>query len=300
MKAYFNNDSRKSGVYKIVNTQNNRVYYGSAAKLHHRFSQHRKDLEKGKHGNSFLQADFNKCGTDVFEFHVLQSFEDSKDKKSRLDAEQVFLNQFYDDGVNCYNLRKEAVSSHGNKAKNPITVSIRSSANASAMWADTAKREEIVKAQKEACNTPEHKAQCSEVSLKAWENNVERKEALASRITEQWGNMDKESKSELINKSVNSDLSKAKRKTTMRERLETDPAFKQLYVEKGLKSVALINANVVYKTYPGVISPTGEIFESITNLNKFCKDHNLTKQPLMSMLKGVGLSHKGWKLYVPK
>lgn len=300
MKAYFNNDSRKSGVYKIINIQNNRVYYGSCHRFKLRFSQHKKDLEKNKHGNSFLQADFNKCGTEAFEFHVLKSFEDSKDKKARLDEEQLWLNQYYDGGINCYNLRKEAVSSHGNKAKNPITVSIRSSANASAMWADPTKREEIVKAQKEACNTPEHKAQCSEVGLKAWENNTERKEALVERITERWSSMNTEQKKEEVGRSVNSDLSKAKRKATMRERLETDPAFKQLYVEKGLKSVALINAKVVYKTYPGVISPTGEIFESITNLNKFCKDHNLTKQPLMSMLKGIGLSHKGWKLYKPE
>jgi hypothetical protein len=79
-------------------------------------------FSKNKHGNRFLQANFNKClaeqGNDdflVFEITEVVVGE----KQDRLDKEQIYLNKFFDQGIQCYNLTKEAISREGSHAKNP-------------------------------------------------------------------------------------------------------------------------------------------------------------------------------------
>lgn len=48
--------------------------------------------------------------------------------------------------------------------------------------------------------------------------------------------------------------------------------------------------------YPPIKSPTGEIYENISNVSKFAKEHNLTGSHLATVLKGTAVQHKGWKL----
>lgn len=52
-----------SGVYRILNTKNNKVYVGSSYNTYNRFRSHRNQLIKGKHFNRFLQNayDFGCC-----------------------------------------------------------------------------------------------------------------------------------------------------------------------------------------------------------------------------------------------
>jgi len=51
-----------SGIYKILNTVNNKFYIGSAVNLNSRFRTHKANLINNKHPNKHLQAAFNKYG----------------------------------------------------------------------------------------------------------------------------------------------------------------------------------------------------------------------------------------------
>lgn len=102
MEAIFNGHSKSAGIYKITNRQNGRVYYGSALNLGVRFWHHKNGLLKQKHANQFLQHDYNKCGSDVFVFEVIEVIQD---KDLLLEIEQSYLNKFFDGKKMCYNIQ---------------------------------------------------------------------------------------------------------------------------------------------------------------------------------------------------
>jgi group I intron endonuclease len=80
-----------SGVYKIQSISHpERVYIGSAVSFRHRWSKHRKDLEKNEHHSPKLQNHFNKYGMDDLVFQVL--LECGRDRL-RI-KEQCYLNIF--------------------------------------------------------------------------------------------------------------------------------------------------------------------------------------------------------------
>ena len=60
------------GVYKITNTQNNKVYIGQSTDIEKRFKTHKKKLRKGSHENCYLQDDWTVYGEDAFSFEVVQ------------------------------------------------------------------------------------------------------------------------------------------------------------------------------------------------------------------------------------
>ena len=61
-----------SGIYKIINVKNNKIYIGKSKNIHTRWGQHIKELIKGKHSNKNLLLDFQKFGLDYFEVEVLE------------------------------------------------------------------------------------------------------------------------------------------------------------------------------------------------------------------------------------
>jgi len=102
MKNVFNKHANKSGVYKIINIKNGRQYFGSAKLFKNRAKEHKYSLRRGTHHNKFLQADFNKCGEDSFEFHAVEVVEGERGK--RMLIEQKYLDRYFDDQNMCYNL----------------------------------------------------------------------------------------------------------------------------------------------------------------------------------------------------
>ena len=85
----------KSGVYCILNKNNNKRYIGSSVNTRSRLLQHRSQLKRNVHYNSALQKDFN---INHFEFYVLEYC----DKNSLLNKEQYWID-FYG-GINSKNL----------------------------------------------------------------------------------------------------------------------------------------------------------------------------------------------------
>ena len=61
-----------AGIYAIRNKVNGKQYIGSSVNLFHRWSVHKTYLKQGKHDNRYLQAAWNKYGSDAFEYIILE------------------------------------------------------------------------------------------------------------------------------------------------------------------------------------------------------------------------------------
>lgn len=158
--------ANKGGIYKITNVINGRIYVGSTHMFKKRGPSHKNDLIANRHKNTFLQSDFNKCGAEAFIFEILEMVEGNE--KLRLACEQKYLDQFFDNGKNCYNLEKIAgfsrIGRGNNKMYNPETDG--RAGPKSQEWVEnmSAKMTEIYK-------DPERLKQASDFSKKRWEGH---------------------------------------------------------------------------------------------------------------------------------
>ena len=115
----------KTGIYKIVNKVNGKVYYGSTTQTFcRRWDQHKRLLNNNKHSNQFLQWSWNKNGPSSFEFIIILSCSPN----SCLYYEQLFLDKYWDNCKNCFNFYKTAGSPFGikrseeSKKRNSISI----------------------------------------------------------------------------------------------------------------------------------------------------------------------------------
>lgn len=111
MQTIYHGNSKLSGVYKIYNRLNNKMYIGSCKEFKSRFNGHRNSLKKNKHANKHLQASYNKYGSDNFVFEVLEVVLGSKEE--RILKEQNYLNSYSSNWNLLYNIRKQATSADG-------------------------------------------------------------------------------------------------------------------------------------------------------------------------------------------
>lgn len=97
----------RSGVYKIVNVVNNKLYVGSSIDYKARKASHLRDLKEGTHHCIYLQRAYNKYGRASFKFFLLE--------KCTADM-LIEREQFYLDTLNPeYNTFRVAGSSLGYK-----------------------------------------------------------------------------------------------------------------------------------------------------------------------------------------
>lgn len=88
------------GIYRILNTENNKCYVGSTWKsFQSRLTQHLSKLNCKKHHCHHLQSAWDKYGEDIFQFEILEVI-DNKD--ILLDREKYFIEKF-DSYLNGYN-----------------------------------------------------------------------------------------------------------------------------------------------------------------------------------------------------
>lgn len=62
----------KSGIYKIINLVNNKVYIGQSKNVYRRAIYHRFELNHNRHQNPHLQYSWNKYGKENFKFEVIE------------------------------------------------------------------------------------------------------------------------------------------------------------------------------------------------------------------------------------
>ena len=111
----------KSGIYKIENLVDGKVYIGSSITLERRLSDHRRLLNQKRHGNKHLQRAWDKYGEENFKFSIVKVCD--KD-------ENIQLEQYYIDKLNAcdngYNISPTAGSSlgrlHSEETKRKITL----------------------------------------------------------------------------------------------------------------------------------------------------------------------------------
>lgn len=62
----------KSGIYKIVNKLNGKLYIGSSNNIRKRWKAHRNRLRNSNHTNKYLQSTYNKYGINALIFEVIE------------------------------------------------------------------------------------------------------------------------------------------------------------------------------------------------------------------------------------
>lgn len=99
-----------SGIYIIVNKENDKCYIGQSVNMRRRQLHHIRDLNKGTHDNIYLQRAWDKYGKSCFEFNVLEL------------CDERLLNEFeieyikkYDSYNNGYNLTIGGLGHRGYK-----------------------------------------------------------------------------------------------------------------------------------------------------------------------------------------
>ena len=100
----------KTGIYKIKNLINNKVYIGSAVNIDRRWSLHQYHLSKNIHHSKKLQNSVNKNGIDNFIFEIIEECESG----ILIEREQYWID-FLNSYNNGYNSTPKAGSTLGRK-----------------------------------------------------------------------------------------------------------------------------------------------------------------------------------------
>lgn len=104
-----------SGIYKITNIINNKIYIGSSNNVYKRKREHFSSLKNGTHCNIHLQRAYNFYGKNNFIFEVIEVC----DEANLLKTEQNYLDKYFDNGINCYNENPVANKPPSQKGKVP-------------------------------------------------------------------------------------------------------------------------------------------------------------------------------------
>ena len=116
-------ESRRSGIYRIKCSGNNKIYIGSAKNLSQRFGEHLRRLRRGEHENKHLQGSWDKYGEVSFEFSILWFCCEN----DLLKYEQVFIDKYKEDigWRNMFNMNPFASSgigrSHSEESKDKMS-----------------------------------------------------------------------------------------------------------------------------------------------------------------------------------
>jgi group I intron endonuclease len=86
------------GIYVIICEPENKLYIGSSKNIKRRWSEHKRELNKGVHRNTFLQIDWDCYGDESFNFKVIE-------ETDNLIIRERFWTDYYKDN---YNIVKNA------------------------------------------------------------------------------------------------------------------------------------------------------------------------------------------------
>jgi group I intron endonuclease len=93
------------GIYKIVNTVNNKIYIGSSIRIKIRMKDHLNLLRRNKHHSKHLQRSFNKYGEDKFKFIIILEC-----KEEDLIMEEEYYIKYYKANIRKYGYNIESFS----------------------------------------------------------------------------------------------------------------------------------------------------------------------------------------------
>ena len=106
--------NKTTGIYKIVNKINNKIYIGQSVWIERRFSSHKHDIKKDF--NHHLYNAFRKYELSSFEFIVLEKIENVNELDLR---ELYWINHYKSNDPNYgYNIRIDCTTNRGRKHSN--------------------------------------------------------------------------------------------------------------------------------------------------------------------------------------
>jgi group I intron endonuclease len=125
-KKHWKDIMKISGIYKIVNKLNGKIYYGSSNDIIGRFNQHKSLLNRQKHQNIHLQRAWNKYGKDNFDFNIVELT--NEDKLVLIEQKYLSLcklspSKFYNIGYDSNSAMRGKIHTEETKRKISISVS---------------------------------------------------------------------------------------------------------------------------------------------------------------------------------
>lgn len=105
-----------SGIYKICNTKNGKIYIGQARNTLLRWANHVEDLFLERHANGSLLEDFQHYGINAFTVELIE--ECDSDKNVLLSRERYWITQYYQQGHLLYNKNIDTFWYVNNDGKN--------------------------------------------------------------------------------------------------------------------------------------------------------------------------------------
>jgi group I intron endonuclease len=138
-----------SGIYKIINKTNGKYYIGSSNDITGKFGrwyEHKWELKRNSHHNTYLQRSWNKYGEDKFNWIIVEKIPENQ----LLLIEQKYLDIAKTEKDKCYNLTFDATApmrfmNEESKMKIRKKLSIRFSGKGNPMYGKTHTPEAIQK-----------------------------------------------------------------------------------------------------------------------------------------------------------
>lgn len=327
MEFNYGGNSSKSGIYRILNKLNSRAYFGSAKRFKERWPAHASSLKRGVHPNKFLQADFNKCGADVFVFDILEIVDGTKEE--RLLIEDTYLVKYYDKGVLCYNLSPNATSPDGSFPKDPEKTRLLRSLAAKKKWSDPEYRKKASKppSKKGTRWSPErYQKQSLTISKRKEERLLMEKEGV---FLERWHHTE-ETKEKMSKAHVGKKMSEEHKKKLREANLKSGnvpPSHKgekmcekhkknisTTHKARGIKPPSVLGrkhseetkkkmSEAKKKLARSTISPKAKWWSfvapdktmiTICSLKKFCEENSLSPSSMANVFYGKQLAYKGY------
>lgn len=291
MLTNFNGNEKSSGIYKLTNLHNGKIYIGQTKCFEDRFRTHKRLLRQKKHHNFYLQNDYNKCKIFLHHenFMIFEILEIVNDFSKLSERENEKIDEYYDKQKQCYNIQKNCNVHYSNFSKTKEeTIEKWKATIKQSKLNDPFRWEKLRRKALRRLHRPEIKEK-QRISLKKYyatpEGNAKiRENSKSSRTPEK--------------------LQKLHEHT---RKLWKDPVWRAKMIKirqnvlcsKTVQDKIFISIRERNKfSYPSFISPTGIVYPSGQYLYDFCKEHNLSLFQMKKLMYGKikKRHHKGWKL----
>jgi group I intron endonuclease len=271
---------RSAGVYQIRCKSNGKIYIGSAVDLHNRFEQHKRGLRRGSHPNTHLQAAWDKYDEKNFEFTVLEITE----RSNLLQTEQHWLDK-------SQSFKRRVGFNISNTAGSPGDIFAQTWEG----FIDPSGNEVTIQNLFDFCRQNNldfpsmhrlAKGKSKLKSYKGWshKNSIRQREYVKTYT----GFIDPDGNS--IGPITN--LAAFCRNNGLDDTHMVAVAHGRFYSHRGW-TYQNSRKNLGRKTYTRFVDPNGKKV-IITNLQEFCREHNLTIAHMRGLISGKRKSHKGW------
>lgn len=295
---------KKSGIYKITNKFNNRIYIGSTVDFMKRWAAHQSDLFHNRHPNQYMQNDYNACKKEYGEEPLTYEILEMVSKSELLIREQHYLDLFFDNKSQCYNICEKA----GN------TLGYKPSEKTKALWREQRKGKDMSKATKASVAARIGKPRSEETKkrirsahlgkkLSESTKNKLRKPKSAEHIEkliEAKRNISDATKEKLKQAKLGKKATNAtKQKMSLARSGEKNPNFGKHMSEEQKQMISETKARKRYGDKTFLFTFDDKVIKvKASDLSKFMLENNFERSGFYRLLSGKLKAYKGWTVEV--